>query len=301
MSVTDAAMAPPGEFPTVAGARRDAARMFRAAGIDSPELDARILVGHALGLDHVELAAAAARRLDAGQQAAIGALTRRRLAREPVARITGSREFWSLELAVSAGTFVPRPETETVVELALAAIDARGPRSRTWRIADLGTGSGALLLALLTELPNALGVGTDTCSKALVTARANARRLQIERAMFVACDMAAALGAPFDVIVSNPPYIPSAKIPTLDPEVRDFDPRAALDGGADGLDGFRAIAAAAPALLKPGGILVVEVGVDQAQKVAAVLSAAGLAPTAPRADLQGVPRAVLMEKGAKRA
>ena len=123
------------------------AAKFRARGIESPELDARVLVGHALGLDHAALAAAGARVLDAEEENAIAALARRRLAREPVARIVGSKEFWSLQLAVDAATLVPRPETETVVEAALAAIDARGPRSRALRIADLGTGSGALLLA----------------------------------------------------------------------------------------------------------------------------------------------------------
>ena len=156
---------------TVDVARRAWAAEFRAGGIDTPELDARILVGHALGLDHAALAAAGARRLSADEETAIGILARRRLAREPMARIIGSKEFWSLNFLIDAATLVPRPETETIVEAALAAIDARGPRTRALRIADLGTGSGAILLALLSELPNAFGVGTDVSLGALTLAQ----------------------------------------------------------------------------------------------------------------------------------
>jgi len=281
---------------TVAGARRVLAEKFRAAGIDTPELDARILVGHALSLDHAALAAAGARVLTAREEGAITAVAHRRLLREPIARIVGSKEFWSLTLRINAATLVPRPETETVVEVALAAVDADGPPARALRIADLGTGSGALLLALLAELPNAVGVGTDTSLGALAVARDNAQRLGLARATFVACDMAAALNGPFDLIVANPPYIASRNIARLAPEVRDFDPRAALDGGPDGLDCYRAIAATVPALLKAGGALVVELGSGQAPAVAALFSAAGLAPAPPRADLDGVPRALLAIK-----
>jgi len=281
---------------TIAGARRALVKAFRAAGLDSPELDARILIGHALGLDHAALVTAAARSLDRAEYDAINKLARRRLAGEPVARITGSKEFWSLKLALSPATLVPRPETETVVEAALAAVDAHGPRTRVRRIADLGTGSGALVLALLGELPSAFGIGTDTSLNALMVARANAQRLGIAPVAFIACDMAAALGGPFDLIVSNPPYIRSADIDALAPEVRDFDPRPALDGGADGLDGYRAIAAAVPALLAPGGVLAVELGAGQAPAVAALFSAAGLALRPPRTDVHGVPRALLAMK-----
>ncbi|MGD0025070.1 MAG: peptide chain release factor N(5)-glutamine methyltransferase [Xanthobacteraceae bacterium] len=283
---------------TVAGARRSMAAKFRACDIGSPELDARILIGHALGLDHAALAAAHARMLDAEEEHAIAALARRRLAREPVARIVGSKEFWSLKLRVDAATLVPRPETETIVEAALAAIDARGPRSRALRIADLGTGCGAIILALLSELPNAFGIGSDASIRAVLVARDNGRRLGLARAGFLAGDMAAALRGPFDVIVSNPPYIASGDIAALAPEVRDFDPRRALDGGPDGLDFYRAIAAAAPALLAPGGALIVELGAGQAQAVAALFAAAGLAPLPPRPDLKGTPRALVARKGA---
>jgi len=277
---------------TIADARRMLAERFRAAGIDSPELDARILVANALGLDHAGLAAASTRRLECGEAAAILARTQRRLAREPVARILGYKEFWSLKLRIDATTLVPRPETETVVAAALDAVDADGSRLRPLRVADLGTGSGALLLALLSELPNAFGIGTDVSRRTLRVARDNARTLGLKQATFLACDMAAALRGPFDLIVSNPPYIESGKIGALAPEVRDFDPRTALDGGSDGLDCYRAIAATAPALLTAGGTLVVELGFGQADAVAALFSTAGLAPLTPRPDLNDVPRAL---------
>jgi release factor glutamine methyltransferase len=287
-------------MPTVAAARRAWAAEFRTHGIESPELDARLLVGHALGLDHAALAAAGARTLGAEQDSAIAVLARRRLAGEPVARILGHKEFWSLPLRLDAATLVPRPETETVVEAALAAVDASGPRSRPLRIADLGTGSGAIILALLSELPNAFGVATDTSPGALAVARDNARRLALMRANFVACDVAAALRGPFDIIVSNPPYIASGDIVALAPEVRDFDPRSALDGGPDGLGFYRAIAATAAALLAPEGALVVELGIGQAEPVAALFAAAGLVPSPPRPDLSGVPRALTATKGHER-
>jgi release factor glutamine methyltransferase len=281
---------------TLGSARRAWARHFRAAGIDSPELDARILVGRALCLDHAELAAAEARRLDVEEMNAVAALAQRRLAHEPIARILGCKEFWSLPLQVDATTLVPRPETETIVEAALDAVDACGPRSRLLRIADLGTGCGAILLALLSELPSAFGVGTDASTAALMVARENARRLGLARARFVACDMAAALRAPFDIIVSNPPYIASADIAALAPEVRDFEPRRALDGGPDGLDFHRTIAATAPDVLGAGGVVIVELAAGQAQKVAALFAGAGLAPTPPRPDLNAMPRALLARK-----
>ena len=158
-----------------------------------------MLIGHALGLDHAALTAAGDRILRADGMTSITALATRRLAREPVARIIGVKEFWSLPLRVNAATLVPRPETETVVEAALRRSMRRGSRTRALRIADLGTGSGALLLALLSELPNARGIGTDTSVAALAVARENAERLGCVRAEFVACDLAAALRGPFDL------------------------------------------------------------------------------------------------------
>ncbi|HWL30981.1 MAG TPA: peptide chain release factor N(5)-glutamine methyltransferase [Xanthobacteraceae bacterium] len=283
---------------TVAQARRALADAFRRAALDSPELDARLLVGHALGLDHTGLTLAGERRLDVREARAVSALAERRLAREPVARILGVKEFWGLPLHIDAATLVPRPETETVVEAALAAIGDAGPRTRALRIADLGTGSGALLLALLSELPNAEGVGTDTSIAALVAARANAGRAGVShRARFVACDFGAALGEGFDLVVSNPPYIASGDIAALAPEVR-HDPQRALDGGVDGLDAYRSIAAQVPRVLKAGGHLVVELGIGQAGAVAALFAEAGLASALLYPDLAGIPRALRTRRDA---
>jgi release factor glutamine methyltransferase len=285
-----------GDARTVATARREWAKRFRACGIDSADIDARILVGCALGLDRAALAAADSHRLSRGEEAAITELAERRLAHEPVARIVGWKEFWSLSLRVDGTTLVPRPETEIVVEAALAAIDAAGSRARPLRIADLGTGSGAILLALVSELPNAVGVGTDVNVAALSVARDNACRLGLDRAQFLACDVAAALRGPFDIIVSNPPYIASDEIATLTPDVRDFDPRYALDGGADGLTYYRAIAATVPAVLALGGTLIVELGAGQAETVAALFAAQGLVPLPPRPDLSGTARALAAKR-----
>jgi release factor glutamine methyltransferase len=282
---------------TVSAARRLVAEKFRAAGIETPELDARVLVAHALSLDHAGLAAAGMRILDAGEWGTIASLAERRLTHEPVARIVGFKEFWSLRLRIDSTTLVPRPETETLVEAALAEIDSAGERARPLRIADLGTGSGAILLALLSELPNAFGVGTDTSCGALRLARHNAQRLQLGRATFVACDLGAALAGSFDLIVANPPYIASGEMASLAPDVRDYDPRAALDGGRDGLDYYRAIAATIPPLLNSAGALVVELGAGQAAAVGALFSQAGLAPAGLRTDLGGTQRALVARKG----
>jgi release factor glutamine methyltransferase len=279
---------------SIADLRRALAASLRARGFETPELDARLLVGDALGLDHTALLVGAARVLDAEEVAAIAALAARRLAHEPVARILGHQEFWGLSLLVTPAVLVPRPDTETVVEAALAAADRGGPRLRALRIADLGVGSGALLLALLSELANAIGVGTDRSLPAIETATANADRLKLAaRAFFVACDYGEALAGGFDLVVSNPPYIPTNHIATLAPDVRDFEPKAALDGGNDGLHAYRAIAREAQRLLAPGGTLVLELGVGQADIVEALVTAGGLTiESAPKRDLAGVPRAL---------
>jgi release factor glutamine methyltransferase len=276
---------------TVAQARRALADAFRRADLDSPELDARLLLGHALGLDHTGLTIESGRSLGDDPARALAALAARRLGREPVARILGVKEFWGLPLRLNDATLVPRPETETVIEAALAAIDSAGSRNRALRIADLGTGSGALLIALLTELPNASGIGTDVSREALAAARDNAGGLGVAaRTEFTICDFGAALTGTFDLVVSNPPYIASADIDTLSPEVR-HDPRRTLDGGADGLDCYRTIAGQAPRLLKPNGDLVVELGIGQEPAVATLFRAAGLIPSPARPDLAGIPRA----------
>lgn len=277
---------------TVVEARRALTNAFRRAGLDSPELDARLLIGHALDLDHTGLLIEANRDLRDDEAKKLIALAARRLEREPVARILGVKEFWGLPLRISKSTLVPRPETETVVEAALAAVDQGGARSRALRIADLGTGSGALLIALLTELPNAVGVATDISVDALHTARDNARRLMLHsRAHFVACDFGAALSQSFDLVVSNPPYIMSGDVAGLPAEVR-HDPLRALDGGPDGLARYRTIAGQATRLLKPHGHIVVELGFGQEAPVAALFRAEGLAPKPAHTDLSGIARAL---------
>jgi release factor glutamine methyltransferase len=279
---------------TIDAVRRLLARTLEAAGMEHAALDARILVGHALGLGHAVLVASGGCLLTADERARLAAAAERRLRHEPVARIVETKEFWSLPFRVSAATLVPRPETELVVETALAAIDATGARTRALKVADLGTGTGALLLALLSELPNATGVGTDISGDALEVARENARHLRLDgRADFVTSDFGERLDGGFDLVVSNPPYVESGAIASLPPDVRDFDPRLALDGGPDGLAAYRAIAASAPRLLASGGRLVLEIGVGQATDVTGLLRTAGLNPDKVVADLNGIPRVVL--------
>lgn len=290
----------PGLAPgmAISAARRVVAQALRHAGLDSPELDARLLVGHALRLDHAAVVSNAERELTDEEVFALDALAARRLAHEPVARIVGRKEFWSMDLSVTPATLVPRPETETVVEAALAAIP---DRSLGIRVADFGTGTGALLLALLLELPNAKGIGTDVSVAALAVARENASRLGLAtRASFVACDYGAALHGPFDIVVSNPPYIASGAITDLDPEVRDYDPRLALDGGNSGLDGYRAVVSDAARILSSEGFLAVELGAGQAASVEALMRESGMMAETPKPDLSHHFRALLGRPGLRR-
>jgi release factor glutamine methyltransferase len=289
---------------TVEAARRILTARLRTDTIDTAELDARILVGAVLGLDLTGMIAAAERRVTAAEAARLEDAVRRRLAGEPVARIVGVREFWGLPLQLSAATLVPRPDTETVVELALEMLqplempNPRADPDRRLRIADIGTGSGAILLALLSEVPGAYGVGTDISVAALRTARNNAAHLGLAaRAAFVACDYAAALSGALDLIVSNPPYIRSADMAGLAIEVREYDPLLALDGGVDGLDAYRALIPQAARLLAPGGALVVEAGQGQSGEIQGLIDAAGLTcERPPKADLAGIRRAVAGRK-----
>ena len=222
------------------------------------------------------------------------ALAARRLKREPVARILGRKEFWSLPFDVTPDVLVPRPETETVVEAALDFVVRGGLRMERLRLLDIGTGSGALLLALLGELPTALGIGTDISQAALRVARGNAERLGFsDRCTFIACDIAAGVGGPFDIVVSNPPYVVRGEIAALAPEVSHYDPPLALDGGNDGLDVYRAIAADASCLLAPDGRLIVELGAGQEPAVRALFTKVGLTVRGARNDLAGIPRALI--------
>jgi release factor glutamine methyltransferase len=283
---------------TVEVARRSLTARFKSQSIDSAELDARILIGAVLGLDLTGMITAAARLLTPDEAARLEDFARRRIAGEPVARITGTKEFWGLPLQLTAATLVPRPDTETLVELALEMVRATHHPDQPLRIADIGTGSGAILLALLSELPDARGMGTDISADALQTAHINAVQLGLaDRATFVACDYAAALSGRFDLIVSNPPYIRTGEIAALATEVRDHDPRRALDGGSDGFDAYRTLIPQAVGLLAPGGVLAVEVGHDQSKGVEQLMTAAGLTlPKPPKADLAGLPRAVAGRK-----
>lgn len=282
---------------TVESARRALTARFKSGQIDSAELDAQILVGAALGLDLTGLIAAVARLLTSDESKRLEDFARRRAGGEPIARIIGFREFWGLSLKLSSATLVPRHDTETLVELALELLRAAPRPDRGLRIADIGTGSGAILLALLSELPDASGIGTDISAEALQTARGNATHLGLgDRATFVACDYVAALSEPFELIVSNPPYIRSAEIAGLAKEVRDHDPLAALDGGAEGLDAYRVLIPQAAKLLAPGGVLVVEIGQGQSGPVEGLMKAAGLTLQQAKADLAGIPRAVAGRK-----
>ena len=288
---------------TLSARRRALADTFRQAGIESAEADARLLIAAALGLDRTAMTVQSERQLTPDETNAIEAMVARRLKHEPVARILGRKEFWSLPLAISDDVLVPRPETETVVEAALDFV-ARGGngmlnlglkdlRMEPLRVLDIGTGSGALLLALLSELTNARGTGTDISAAALAVARANAQRLGLaSRCAFVECDIAEGITGPFDLIVSNPPYIAHDDIATLDSDVRDYDPRLALDGGRDGLDAYRTIARDAPRLLAPGGRLIVELGAGQESAVGALFTEAGLTVGSARNDLAGIARAL---------
>ena len=282
---------------TVELTRRALTARFKSGDIDSAELDARMLAGAALDLDLTGLIAAAGRLVTSDQAIRLEDFARRRLTGEPVARILGVREFWGLPLKLSAATLVPRPDTETLVELALEILRDMPRPDRRLRIADLGTGSGAVLLALLSELPDADGVGTDISVDALQTAHSNAVDLGLaDRTAFVACDYATALSGPFDLIVSNPPYVRSGDIAVLAAEVRDYDPHRALDGGADGFEAYRAITPQATRLLAPGGTLVVEAGHGQGDAIQHLMWAAGLVLGPTKTDLAGIRRAVAGRK-----
>lgn len=279
---------------TIETARRNLTAHLQAAAIETPELDARLMIGAVTRLDLTDLITKAEQRLTAFDAALLKDLARRRIGGEPVARLLGHKEFWGLDFQLSPATLVPRPDTETLVEAALDILRADGDMLRALRIADLGTGSGAILLALLHELPRATGIGTDISLTALQTADANATRLGLaDRATFVASNFASAIAAPCDLIVSNPPYIRTGDIQTLSTEVREHDPHRALDGGDDGLDAYRVILGQTADVLAPDGTLILEIGQHQSDDVTRLAQAAGLVPHGPpRADLGGVPRAL---------
>jgi release factor glutamine methyltransferase len=274
-----------------------AAAKLREAGIATPELDARALLCHAAALSHEALIAGTHDRLAPAAFAHLDRSIARRLEREPVSRITGMREFYGRSFAVAPQALDPRPDTETLIDAALALVQRNGWRDGNLRLLDLGTGTGCILVTLLAELPNAMGIGTDLSQAALGLAAANAMRLGVaSRAAFVAADWLDGIGGEFDLVVSNPPYLATGEIAGLAPEVAAYDPRLALDGGPDGLDAYARIAAGAPAILTEGGRLLVEIGASQAAQVSAMFRAAGLALDRDHAiarDLAGRPRVVM--------
>ena len=269
----------------------DVRKRLEAAGIDTPVLDARLLLEAGAGVSRLEIVTDPRREMSDAQVGAVNALTKRREAREPVSHILGRKHFWTLDLEVNADVLTPRPETEFVVE---AGLQATSPADAPHRILDLGAGSGAIIFALLRDRPNATGIAIDISEGALEIARRNAEALGVaDRLEIRQNDWAKGLDERFDLVVSNPPYIRTGDIDGLAPEVARFEPRLALDGGEDGFVAYRIIAAALPRLLKPGATFALEVGLGQAEGVKALVEAAGLTADEPRRDLAGIPRVVV--------
>ncbi len=274
--------------PTLVSLWTGVRKRLEAAGVDTPVLDARLLLEAGAGVARLDIVTDPRRPATLEQIDAVDALAARRAAREPLAYILGRKAFWKLEFKVSPATLIPRPETELLVELALELLEP----ARNARVLDLGVGAGAILLSVLSERPLARGVGVDKSAAALEVARANAAALNLsERAEFRFGDWAEGIDARFDLVLSNPPYVSEPEMAVLGPELL-REPRLALDGGADGLDAYRAIFRAIPRLLAAGGSFAVEVGRGQAGDVVRLAEAVGLAPAPPRPDLAGIPRVV---------
>ncbi len=276
---------------TVGGHIAAVAKRLGAAGIDEPRLEAQVLFCHALGLDRAALLGANERQLNNGEYRHLERLASRRSEREPMAYILGEREFWSLNFHLGPEVLIPRPDSETVVE---AVLNARPGRGEKIRILDLGTGSGCLLLALMSEFSEAEGIGTDASFRAVVSAQANARRLGLDdRARFVCADWGSALAGPFDVIVANPPYIAEGVIDDLAPEIARYEPRLALSSGEDGMDCSRELAPHLAGLLAASGLAAVEIGAGQAGAVSKIFAEHGLVVAERRRDLAGVERCLV--------
>ncbi len=268
------------------------ARRLAAAGIAEARREARLVVALAMGVEPAVTLGWPERRLDAAAAARLAVLAQRRAAREPYARLAGRRPFWTLDLALSPATLDPRPDSETLIEAALALLP---DRSAPLRLLDFGTGSGCLLLALLSEFPEARGIGIDVMPGAVAVARRNAAAAGLAgRAAFAVGDWGGALGGTADVIVANPPYICSGDIDSLAPEVARYEPRMALDGGSDGLDAYRRLAGDTARLLRSGGLGLFELGEGQAAAVAHLMSGAGLAVKEIRRDLAGIERVLVV-------
>ncbi|MSO75191.1 MAG: peptide chain release factor N(5)-glutamine methyltransferase [Alphaproteobacteria bacterium] len=279
---------------TIEGLLGGATRVLATAGIEAARAEARLLLAHVLGFPREALLRDSRQPVERASAYRFEALIERRKRREPIAYLTGTREFWSLGFDVTPATLIPRPESETLVEAALERI---GPREGAYRVLDLGTGTGCLLLALLSELPGACGVGVDLSKEALDIAQGNARRLDLAARVAFRCgSWGEGLDERFDLIVSNPPYIAESEAPTLPPDVASYEPKGALFGGPDGLSAYRALAPDLARLLTPEGIAVIELGAGAAAAVSAVLAAAGLAEIARRRDLAGIVRCSLWRR-----
>ena len=279
---------------TIGDLLKAAAGQIAAAGLGDAQREARLLMAEVTALDRAAIFAHPERTLDAAAAARFRELVARRARREPMAHILGRREFWSLSFKVTADTLDPRPDSETLVQ---AVLDQIADRSAPLRLVDFGTGTGCLLLALLHALPAATGLGVDISERALSVARENAAALELElRATFRHGDWDDGLDPAFDVVISNPPYIPGGEIAALQPEVARYEPRLALDGGTDGLSAYRRLAPAAVRLLAPGGLAAFEIGMGQGEPVLRIMAAAGLRHIATANDLAGIPRCLLLRK-----
>ena len=279
--------------------RRQAMRLlaeaFTRAGIDDATIDARLLLCAAAGFDHSALIRDPDLPIEEEAAELALAMARRRLAREPVSRILGERSFWSFDLLVTPAVLDPRPDTETVVDGALEVLAER--QGEALSILDLGTGSGALLCALLDVFAQAQGLGVDISKEACAVARENLSRCELApRGQVRQGNWEAGLPGPYDLVVSNPPYIETAALAGLDPEVRLYDPVLALDGGPDGLTAYRDICALLPGLVAPGGFAIFEVGQGQAEAVAALMTRQGFENVRAKRDLAGVERAVMGQR-----
>jgi release factor glutamine methyltransferase len=267
------------------------AEKLAAAGIEDARSDAWLMLAAVTGRSRAELIAGIPLALGPAEERRLETLAARRLAREPMAYILGSREFWSLPFEVGPAVLVPRPESETLVEAALAQI---ADRTAPLRLLDLGTGSGCLLLALLSELPRASGLGTDCSAAALATAKSNAQRLALaERAEFRAGDWGRGLAGPFEIIVCNPPYVAQVDAESLAPEVRAFEPEEALFAGPDGLLAYHALAPDCARLLAKDGMVFLEIGQGQGAAVERIMRPHGLRLVASRPDLAGIERCLM--------